>query len=224
MVVIGDSFATLPSWPELYAAEVARVFGVEVRIHDFARSGDPDIFGMVRSDPAVREALSGAEVIAIQPDVGPPTDRAEARWFDGTCGGRDGMRCFREEARAFQTEWRATVEELVALRGPDEAIIRAFQVGTWVYDTLYGPDFRGSEDWEAVLAGMILVNEAIADVANAAGIAVIDVNAAFSGADYRQPLPPELSNDGLHPSQQGSEVIVELLVASGWEPFESSRP
>ncbi|NND01397.1 MAG: SGNH/GDSL hydrolase family protein [Acidimicrobiia bacterium] len=98
-------------------------------------------------------------------------------------------------------------------------VIRTMQAtGTWALDSFH-PGLRDSapEQFDAFLENMLILSQHVAEAAADRCIGSVDVNAILSGPDYRQPVSPEHSNDGSHPSEEGSRVIAEALRTLGYE-------
>ena len=92
--------------------------------------------------------------------------------------------------------------------------------------TVLGDSLAWLSGWPTQYADMVsaefgvgvILGDQVSEAAADRCILVVDINALFTGPDYRQPIKAEYSNDGSHPSQEGSRVIAESLHGLGYEP------
>ena len=209
-VTLGDSFTAYADWPATYASYLEEDFLVEVKLHGYA-VGDQTTAAMldkIRTNEVIRQQIMEAEVITVQwgaTSVGVP-----ARLYAiGSCGGADGQDCLREAYSSLEADWVALLDELVALRSPEETHIITFRTGTWLPATLCD---WGSECWEVLLTSMVEWGDFVERTAIERGIHVVDVDRVLTGPDYRQPPNEQyLQSDGFHLSQAGSIAAANLL-------------
>ncbi len=123
----------------------------------------------------------------------------------------------------FEANWRAVLDEIVALRPPTDAAVRA----TNYYDPLPGnAAFRiDGELAQRAHAFARAQNHRMCEEAAARGIACADVYGAFNGSTgaespYRKGL---LAPDGFHPSEAGQQLIAETVRDLGYAPLEAER-
>jgi lysophospholipase L1-like esterase len=213
-VALGDSFTAVATWPEIYASTMEEELGVEVTLHREARPGQraSDALLRIQTDDRLRRLIMEAEVITV--NVGANSLEYPFRQYEaGTCGGEDGQDCLRSAVASVEADWSALLDELVALRGPEEAHIVTFRFGSWLPQVICD---WGSECWEVLLGYLLTFNDSVERAANERGIHVVDVNPPFVGADYRQPVNREyVVSDGIHVSEDGSVVITDLLLELG---------
>lgn len=209
-VTLGDSFTEAAAWPEIYASYIEEDLLIEVTLHQEARSGEASsALRRIRTDDSLRRLIMEAEVITVNIVVG--SLEIPLIQFRGgiRCGGSDGQDCLRSEFASVEADWSALMEELVALRGPEEAHIVTFRVGSWLPQVICD---WGSECWEVLLGYFLELNDSIERVAIELGVHVVDVNQYFTGADYRQPANSAyLESDEVHVSEDGSVIIADLL-------------
>jgi lysophospholipase L1-like esterase len=213
-VALGDSFTAVATWPEIYASTMEEELGVEVTLHREARPGQgaSDALLRIQTDDRLRRLITEAEVITV--NVGANSlEYPFGQYKAGTCGGEDGQDCLRSAVTSVEADWSVLLDELVALRGPEEAHIVAFRFGSWLPQVICD---WGSECWEVLLGYFLAFNDSVERAANERGVHVVDVNPPFVGADYRQPVNEEyVVSDGIHVSDDGSVVIADLLLELG---------
>lgn len=223
LVVFGDSFAALTGWPAQYADLVAAEFGVEVSVDGDACWGGCAALDRIRASEELRGLIGEAEVVVVQAQPGGFVSAAWRSYSLGDCGGEDGFACFRKAEDDFRIHVEELLDEVTGASQPG-AIVRAMRAtGTWVID-YYNPGLSDTDPdrFDAFLENTLILSTHVAEAAADRCILALDVNAIMSGTDYRQPLNPDYSNDGSHPSKEGSRVIAEALHDLGYEPRVAS--
>lgn len=225
VLAIGDSFVKWSTWPELYAAAVEAELGRPTELDtSLAAGGAGPRLPVIRDDENAHDRIRAADIVVVQPEpgfVGAPMNQ----YLAGVCGGDSNTDCFAPAAddyRGYVTEYL----DLIVSLASDDAEIRVITTGTWGIDGFH-PRLRAEDP--AKLHDLIdLVDQFMAVVtseANSRGIAVIDVNTAFTGSDHRQLAPDGyLVADGLHLDDAGSEVVAQLLVETGFGQLGSTAP
>jgi hypothetical protein len=220
LTALGDSFAWLTGWPTQYADMASVEFGVEVSVNgDVCLGGcTPDSLTRIRGSADLQSLITNAEIIILQPQLGRVVVPQWTSYFAGDCGGEDGLECFRQAEAEFHIYVEEFFDEVIALSQPG-AVIRTTAAGSWAIDAFH-PGLRDidPETFEVLLENILILGDQVAEAAANRCILTVDVSALFSGPDYRQPIKPEYSNDGSHPSEEGSRVIAESLHGLGYEP------
>jgi hypothetical protein len=218
LVVFGDSFANKLGWPTQLADLISSDLGVAASVDGDVCFGGCTSLTKIRASETLQDLIAEAEVIVMQPQAGRVVAPLWRSYFAGECGGADSRECFRQTEADFRVYVEELFDEVIALSEPG-AVIRATQAtGTWAIDAFH-PGLRDTdpETFEVFLENMLVLGEHIAGAAAERCILVLDVNAIMSGADYRQPINPDYSDDGRHPSEEGSRVIAEALHDFGYE-------
>lgn len=220
VTVFGDSLAWLSEWPTQYADMVSAEFGVEVSVNGDVCLGGcrPDSLTRIRDQEHLQALIGKAEVIVLQPQLGRIVTPQWNSYFDGECGRSDGLECFRKAEAEFRTYVEEFFDEVLALSQPG-VMIRATIAGSWAVDAFH-PGLRDTDPatFQTFLENILILGDQVSEAAADRCILMVDVNALFTGPDYRQPINPAYSNDGSHPSQEGSRVIAESLHGLGYEP------
>ncbi len=229
-VALGDSIPargpTRFGYVDLLAEHVREDEGVEVALTNLARNGwsSEDVLRRVRRDGHWRKAIMRADLLTV------------------TVGGNDLLKALRAGVLAltrggeplatlltllpkFEANWRAVLDEIVALRPPTEAALRA----TNYYDPLPGnPAFRiDGELAQRAHAFARAQNARMCEEAEARGFACADVYTAFNGPDGSESPAAKglLWADGFHPSEAGQRLIAATVRDLGYEPLRAaSRP
>ena len=201
-VALGDSLAAGVGAHQGYVARYAKHLrsdtGARLSVINLGQSGQTSsqLLHALRNDPAMREALRGAEVVTLNiglNDLG----QASSSYESGTCGGPRNEACLREAVKRVEHNWEAIIEEISSLRSTDQTIIRTAGLG-------YTPRTRG-------VLGRYLheVTRDIASTAAESGIPYAEVRLGGEG----------MSADGLHPNDKGYGVIADRLSDLGYAPL-----
>lgn len=223
LVVFGDSFASATGWPTQFADLIATEFGVEVLVDGDVCFGGCTALTRIRASERLQGLVAAAEVIVVQPQPGRVVAPLWRTYLDGDCGGSDGRECFRRAEDDFRIYVEELFDEVIEL-GHEAATIRATRAtGTWAIDSFHrGLRDADPETFDLFLENMLALSNHVAEAAAERCILAVDVNAIMSGPDYRQPVDPDYSRDGLHPSTEASRVIAESLGRLGYRPTAGS--
>ncbi len=218
VVALGDSFANLYGWPTQLAGMVSEELGVEVDVDGDVCFGGCSSLDRIRASAGLRDKLAAADVVVLQPQPGRVVAPLWRSYFDGDCGGADGFACFRDAESAFRTYVGELLDEVLALAQPGATVRAVRATGTWAIES-FNPGLRDTDPqaFDRFLENMLILSDHIADAAAERCIAVVDVNAIMSGPSYRDPVNPVFSNDGRHPSPEGSRVIAASIYALGFD-------
>jgi len=201
-VALGDSLAVgigaRRGYVDRYASHISSDTGIRVNVVNLGQSGQTSsqLLQALRSDTSLRRTLSQAEVITFNIGIN-DLGRAGEAYRNGTCGGVDNEKCLRTAVETFEENWDAIIAELLSLRSTGDTIVRTAGIG-------YTP--RVDEDFESYVEG---VNRHVA------------TTAANNDVPYAQPyLGKEyISLDGVHPNNNGYEVIADQLRKLGYSPL-----
>jgi lysophospholipase L1-like esterase len=239
LVAVGDSIPYnladdcpgCTGFVDSYAADLEADLGEPVAVvnrsrHDGART--IDIVEQLQSDERLLAELATADVIVMsvgfndQPpfadehdgcpepvtDTDPLTtavERAAATSHD----------CIDSVVRVIRDQI-ADVFERVRAQAPDAAIGALTAYDSWVgWSELDSVDERTRADlYDAVRYWLHEWRSAMCEVAEAAGAVCVDVYSAFNGPDGTQPPTDFVAADYTHPSQEGNDMIRDLLIES----------
>ena len=201
-VALGDSLAAgvgaERGYVDRYAQHLRYDTGSEVRVVNLGVSGQtvPQLLEALRNEPPIRRAIRGAEVVTFNIGI---NDLGEAgmAYENGACGGPDDEECLRAAVEVVERDWDAITEEILRLRSTDDAVIRTAGLGyTPDVDGVYGPYLAE-------------VNRHIAASADDYGIPHAEIRLGREG----------MSEDGVHPNDEGYEKIADGLRGLGYEPL-----
>jgi lysophospholipase L1-like esterase len=224
VVALGDSVpaaagCACTSFVELFGHNVSRHTGRPNHTDNYARSG-LDTAGLLAQlqDPGVAEGVAHADLVTVT--IG-ANDFATARrdYFAGTCGGSDGLDCFRATLPSLQANLTAVLDRIRILAAGHPVGVRVtnywnvFEDGE-VAQEQHGDAFVRDSDQLTREA-----NAVICDAAAHRGAVCIDVDRAFKQASPGGDPTSLLAPDGDHPNQAGLELIAATVAAAGYAPL-----
>jgi lysophospholipase L1-like esterase len=205
-VALGDSLAAgvgaRSGYVERYAAHIESDTGARVEVLNLGVSGETssELLYALRNDESMRRDLGRAEVVTFNIGINDLGHAGQA-YESGDCGGDDGQGCLRAAVEKLEKNWDAIVAEILSLRSPEDTVIRTAGLG-------YTP--RVATIFEPYVAE---VNRHIA------------TTSATHGIPYAQLYldKGDMSSDGVHPNDEGYEIIAARLRGLGYDPLRSSR-
>ena len=217
---LGDSLAvgtgaSYKGYVDRYAEYLEADTGARVNVTNLGRNGQTssELLYALRNDPSSRQAVEEADVVTINIGIN-DLGRAVQAYENGTCGDADNQDCLRTAAETLKASWNAITAELLSLRSTSNTIIRVGGLGYTPYlDTEEAPDSRPGNgelnDFQIFEAYLDEVNRHIAITASDNGIpyAEVHLNKGY------------ISPDGVHPNDEGYEVIAERLRELGYSPL-----
>jgi len=201
-VALGDSLAVgigaRTGYVDRYASHIRTDTGTRVNVVNLGQSGQTSsqLLHALRSDTSMRRTLSEAEVITFNIGINDLGHAGES-YRNGTCGGDNNEECLRTTVETFEGNWDAVIAELLSLSSTGDTIVRTAGIG-------YTP--RVDEVFEPYVEE---VNRHVA------------TTAANNDVPYAQPYLDKkyISPDGVHPNDNGYEVIADQLRKLGYSPL-----
>jgi len=218
-VVMGVHIRSKVSYTgDQYATALREDNNVEVIVHEQERWEPREIHEHLRADDELRLAIQDAEVIIFD-FAFDWLDDASRLYLDGNCGGDDGQECLRESVQIARDDWVGIMDQLIEIRAGTPVILRVVIHGDWFYNW-----YNWDRYWSATspeekqtlnnyyLEGQSFVQE------DAARRGVVIVR-AFPEPYFNEGNPPReyLLSNGIHLSEQDSQVIVEEMRKPGYE-------
>jgi lysophospholipase L1-like esterase len=205
-VALGDSLAvgtgaSHGGYVNRYAGYLEADTGVQVSVTNLGQNGltSPELLFTLRSDSSWRQAIEAAEIVTINIGINDLGHAAQA-YDNRACGGTDNQDCLRAATQTVKENWSALIAELLSLRSTSDTIIRAAGLG-------YTPHLYTEEVFEPYLDE---VNRHIATTAgdNDIPLAEVHLDKGYIGPD------------GVHPNDEGYEVIAGQLRGLGYSPLK----
>lgn len=221
-VALGDSIAAGTAsdvdYVQLYAERFADETGAEVLVENTGVPGwtADDLLRALQDDEELRASVAEADLVTVNIG-GNDLLRPLGAVLQGECGGEDQQDCVREAIPPLLDGWDAVLDEVLELTEGRTDGVRTMD--------LYAPRsvLRLSGGLEADLLGHLdAVNEQLRAAAEARGIAVADVHAAFHADDVEDGTVRLLAIDGVHPNREGHARIADALLELGTEVAASS--
>jgi lysophospholipase L1-like esterase len=216
---LGDSLGTGAGADTSYVASYASWLGTEtgsqVEVTNLAVDGwtSQDLLDALTEDEQLRAAAADAHVLTWTIG-GNDLLAALSSFLQDTCGGADGQTCLRDAVTMAAANIDAVLVELLELRDGESRGIRTLDLYLpFMEDPGVGPHLDELRPY------LDRLNDHVAQITDEHGVAVAEVEAAFHGpAGDADPVARGLiSEDGLHPSNRGHEVIAQELAALGLE-------
>jgi lysophospholipase L1-like esterase len=202
-VALGDSLTVgigaRGGYVDRYASYIRTDTGARVNVVNLGQSGQTSsqLLHALRTDTSMRQTLAGAEVITFNIGINDLGHAGEA-YTNGICGGDDNEECLRTAVERFEENWGAVLAELLSLRSTDDTIIRTAGIGyTPHVDEVFKP----------------YVDEVNRHVATTAANNDIPYAQQYLGKEF-------ISPDGVHPNDNGYEVIADRLRRLGYSPLD----
>lgn len=216
--------------PKRYAENIERDTGKTVRVHSYTigRLSALRVLNFLQND---LEALADGRLKSLQEDIREAeviVFFANPRGNPSEGGVRGGLEncisassppddCTPGLYEPYLENLKAIYEEISSLRDDKPTIIRAVD--------FYNPliSVHGERNMEAECTRCLEVfNDTVQQAADAFHIPTISVYDAFNGVNHDED-PREkgyIGGDGVHTSEQGQQVIADILSEAGYEPVE----
>ena len=215
-VVLGDSITT--GYPEIYAALIEEDYdgAVSITIKDWHIGGQTSsqLLQNIQTNEQMREDIRNAELITIEIPWAGCRGALALSMSSTSCGGDDDQDCLRNCLAIYESDTTAIYAELVNLRSPSEALIRAHDV--YLFHTSSAQTYGA---FDVINSYWLKGNAHVHATAESYGIPVADVYDAFMGEDGMQ-APEEnglVGTDKIHTTFKGQHLIAELLHNLGYE-------
>lgn len=218
-VFLGDSNTQFYPW--MLRDKIEEDFNGEVTVTIKSRwvgaQTSSQMLSSIKTSESLREDIRTADIITFYIPFGGFNFSGYLYENDGNCGGEDNQDCLRDCLETYKDDTTAIFAEIVSLRSPSKAMIR-------VHD-IY--QFRSSITQEKGKFDVFNyywreANAHVHATAEKYDIPVAHVFDAFMGEDGRQ-SPEEnglVQANMISPSDQGNQLIAELLYELGYELAE----
>jgi lysophospholipase L1-like esterase len=203
-VAIGDSitgtgFHAPRGWAKQFAGQIGAG-----RMTNLAENGwtTGQLLFAVQYHTEYRHALRSADVITVNAGMN-EFFMGRDIYSKGDCGGHDGRACLRHMVQRFETWWDALISEIRSLAPESRIIVINLYHPLEAFDQHFGWD-------NAVRPHLVAMNEIVADTPD---VELVDVYAAFNGADGRgDPIKlGYILPDAIHATDDGHATIAALF-------------
>ena len=215
LVAFGDSWPYgahcngCEPFPELYVSGLEAATGRTIEFVDLITNGgtSKSLADDMAASSRVRDAIARADIIVISTGANDLESAGQA-WTSGTCGGSDGLDCFRAVADGWHTNFDAMLTTIDELRGDRPTAVRLvtnsneFLADKDLID-YFGADF-GLREGAAITA---MHHDALCKVASAHGRACVDLRPVLNGPTFDKPQDVN--------TQEAMQAVADALVASG---------
>jgi lysophospholipase L1-like esterase len=219
-VALGDSLAvgtgaSYQGYVDRYAKYLEADNNAQVNVINLGRNGrtSTELLYALQNDSSWRQTIRAANVITFNIGINDLGHAGEA-YENGTCGGDDNQDCLREAVQALKDNWDAITAEILTLRSTSDTVVRTAGLGYIPYIfTDEAPDTTPSN---GRLDHLQIFKPYVKE---------IDSHIAASATDEGIPYAEmylgegEISPDGVHPNDEGYEVIAEKLRELGYGPL-----
>lgn len=226
-VVIGDSAFAAPdnvsTVAEAQAPLIKRDEGADVTVDWYYYPGadSAEVLDELRTNDQLREAIASAEAVLFDVPVGQL--KQTIPWDDATYQALPGSteRYRKGMARMlvdYRRDARAIVNEIVALRSPSEASIRAIDIWQLGYR-----GFRSLGVGAVMREAWVSINKAVDKACAAQGVTVVDAYTAFMGRNGKtDPITAGIIlPDQMHLTEKGITKLAEMLHQEGYAEVTS---
>jgi lysophospholipase L1-like esterase len=219
-VALGDSLAlgsgaSYKGYVDLYADYLRADTSAQVSVINLGQGGQTssELLHALRNNASSRQAVSAASVITFNTGLNDLGYAGEA-YENGTCGGADNQDCLRAAVETFKENWDAIIAELLSLRSSSNTIIRTIGMGHT--PNIFVDDAISTWPSEGKIEDFSVLKPYVEEVNNHIATTTADKNVPY----VRVYLEKEHVNpDGVHPNDEGYQVIAEQLRKLGYTPL-----
>lgn len=200
-------------FPQLIADHLEGEVDGGIDFNNFTTNGGTtaDLLRMIQEDPSAREAVAAAELIVISTGANDMEDAFNSWSPTRSCGGSDGLDCFRVVAEGWRSGFEAILSEINAIHTNNPVAIRVLtNSNEFLADpgliAAFGADF-GATGGAAITA---LHHDALCEAAEAHGALCIDLRPVLNG--------PALTTPQDVNTQAAMQAVADAVLAAGLTP------
>lgn len=202
-------------FPELYVEGLKEELGREVELVDLVTNGgtSASLLESLRGDESYRDPVTQADVVMISTGAN-DMEPAGQSWKAGTCGGADGLDCFRALGAEWQANFDQMLDEIDELRAGEPTAVRLV---TNSNEFLSDPgliDYFGADF--ALTGGATITalhHDALCAAAAEHDDVCVDLRPVLNGPTLDQPQDVN--------TQHAMQAVADALVASGLQELDA---
>ncbi len=219
-VALGDPLtvgtgASYKGYVARYADYLRTDTSTQVSVINLGQDGQTssELLHTLRNDAASRQAVRAANVITFNTGLNDLGHAGEA-YENGTCRGADNQDCLRAAVETFKENWNAIIAEILSLRSSSNTIIRTIGIGhtprIFVDDAITTwPNEGKIENFRFLKPYVEEINHYIATTTADKDVPYVEVYLEKS----------HVNPDGVHPNDEGYQIIAEQLRELGYSPL-----
>jgi len=220
-VALGDSWpfgahcGGCTPFPELYARALESAGPVVFEDLTLDGGTTSDLVAMLDAADAVREDVAEADVVVISVG-GNDMEMSGPDWLAGTCGGPDGMTCWRRLARSWERNMGRLLDRVAELREDRPTAVRVLSAANEFLSDEgllrdFGKDF-GREEGATIMAWQ---KRAFCRAAGERQMKCLDLRPVLNGPELDQPADVN--------SQASMQAVADALLAMGLPELDADR-
>ena len=219
-VALGDSLAVGlradRGYVDRYADYLKADTGAQVSVVNLGQSGETSsqLLYALRNDSFSRQAISAANVITFNIGINDLGHASEA-YENGTCGGDDNQECLRAAVETFKEDWNAIIAELLGLRSTRDTIIRTAGLGYTPY--VFIDEASDTRPSSGRLDGFRILKPYVDEANRHVAATATDNDIPYAEVYLDE---GDISPDGVHPNDEGYQVIADQLRELGYSPLK----
>ena len=201
-------------FPELVADGLPALTDATITFDNAVTNGGTaqELAARMETDATIRDEIGAADLIVIATggnDLGPAFEAYSA----GTCGGADGLDCFRAVRDQLRTAYDTMLTEIDELRAGQRTAVRMVTTSNeFLADPalieLFGPDFGATGG----VAITMMNRDAQCETAEAHGAVCVDLGLALNGPDLTTPQDVN--------TQDAMQRVADAILAVGLPELE----
>lgn len=217
---LGDSLAvgtgaSYQGYVDRYAGYLEADNDAQVNVINLGRNGQTssELLYALQNDSSWRQTIRAADVITFNIGINDLGHAGEA-YENGTCGGADNQDCLRAAVEVLKDNWDAITAEILKLRSTSDTIIRTAGLGYTPY--IFIDEASDTIPSDGRLDHLQIFKPYVKEIDS-----YIATSATNEGIPYAEVYlnEGEISQDGVHPNDEGYEVIAEKLREVGYAPL-----
>jgi lysophospholipase L1-like esterase len=220
-VALGDSLtvgtgASYKGYVDQYADYLRTDARTQVCVINLGQDGQTssELLHALRNDAYSQQTVSAASIITFNTGLN-DLGHAGLAYENGTCGGADNQDCLRAAVETFKENWDAIIAELLSLRSSSNTIICTIGMGHT--PKIFVDDVITTWPSEGKIEDFRVLKPYVEEVNNHIATTTADIDVPYVEVYLEK---GHVNSDGVHPNDEGYQVIAEQLRELGCRPLE----